>query len=295
MAAWETEDVDEEERLLQSECEETSGDEMVAAPDRSVGRIAAMTLMGAAALACVLGVSGTVGGARVHLRWGAVSAGFLERDGLDGISGGVTDAEIYATTTAQTTTAAAYRYGEQVFDANMKSLAPKENKNDGNLCGDDEEEFEKACFKTCSDLTNGEAPYRTSPFSCCKGPKCRLKEERINVLMCAGFDVAGDAEGKSKCPHTEGVCLADEELHLGMCYKKCSALTSGEYAHRSSAITCCKYSPSTLASVVKCLHPTNIDTKAAYSVGGGVGDEDKSTPNVPHAPMPSLTENSKST
>jgi len=292
MHAQETQDVDEEERLLESEREETSGDETLRGTGRSWGRISVMALGGAAALACVLGVSGAVG-SRTRLRQ---ADGFLEEEGLRGDGGRqVSDAEIYATTTAQPTATVVSRYGQQIFDANMMSLAPKENKNDGNLCGEDEEEFEKGCYKKCALLTNGEAAHRTSPFSCCPKPHCGFRDERINVRVCSGYDVAGDEEGKGKCPHQEGVCLADEEIHLGMCYKKCSELTKGEYEHRTSALTCCKFSPDNLHNVVKCLDPWNTDTSLAYSVGGGAGDGDKSTPSKPHAPMTALTETSEST
>lgn len=34
-------------------------------------------------------------------------------------------------------------------------------------------------------------------------------------------------------------CNDDEELHAGLCYEKCSALTMGAYVYRQSAWTCC--------------------------------------------------------
>mmetsp|Transcript_84082 Transcript_84082/g.116158 ORF Transcript_84082/g.116158 Transcript_84082/m.116158 type:complete len:190 (+) Transcript_84082:3-572(+) len=165
------------------------------------------------------------------------------------------------------------------------SLLPAENKHDDNKCGDDEEEFGGACYKTCRELTAGQAPYRTSPISCCAKYPCPMSMEKVKVRLCDGYDVAGDAEGRGKCPHKEGVCLNDEEIHLGLCYKKCSVLTNGMYMHRRTATQCCKYN-----TLFKCLYWKNTDTSFDYVVGGGKGDGDDKTPNKPHMPIGSLTE-----
>lgn len=39
--------------------------------------------------------------------------------------------------------------------------------------------------------------------------------------------------------HDGNPCSDDEEVHAGLCYEKCSALTGGQYVYRQSAWTCC--------------------------------------------------------
>jgi len=41
----------------------------------------------------------------------------------------------------------------------------------------------------------------------------------------------------------KNACLETEELHAGLCYKKCGLLTNGTHPFRSTAWTCCKQSP----------------------------------------------------
>merc|ERR1712187_468596 len=40
--------------------------------------------------------------------------------------------------------------------------------------------------------------------------------------------------------HDGNQCEDNEEILAGLCYKKCSILTNGEYPQRSTAFTCCK-------------------------------------------------------
>eukprot|EP00928_Gymnodinium_smaydae_P097112 TRINITY_DN8720_c0_g1_i2.p1 TRINITY_DN8720_c0_g1~~TRINITY_DN8720_c0_g1_i2.p1 ORF type:complete len:308 (+),score=48.53 TRINITY_DN8720_c0_g1_i2:113-1036(+) len=101
-------------------------------------------------------------------------------------------------------------------------------------------------------------------------------------IPCSGNDVSGDG---SSCPHTAGVCLKDEELDMGECYKKCSVLTNGKYPYRVAAATCCKSS-----SPISCMNPFNDDTSASFDVGGGKGDGDATTPAGAHAPLKQLAE-----
>lgn len=253
------------------------GEVQLPSSTRSVRRAVGLGLAGTAALACVLYVAG-VQDHRV-LAWGRRSA--------PGVM------------SAATATDADSFYGYE--DAPSPSpapvsaaakIAPKEDMDDGSKCGEDEEDFEINCYKKCSILTQGKAPVRTSPWSCCKTEHCTLSEEVFNVKMCDGFDVAGDAEGKGKCPHKEGVCYDNEEISLGVCYKKCSILTNGVYIHRKSAFTCCN--KSNLIQCVPMIYPKNTDTKIAYSVGGGKDDGDSSTKAMPHPPIASLTENTSS-
>lgn len=167
------------------------------------------------------------------------------------------------------------------------SSAPAENMHDGNLCGDDEELFEDLCYMKCSLLTEGKNPIRTSAFTCCESHPCGFGNSIFNMnAPCAGFDVAGKINGqKGACPHTIGTCLEDEELLLGMCYKKCSLLTGGQFTHRVAATTCCSQTG------LACLNPMNLRTNFVdFPVGGGKGDGTKSTPSKPHKPLKVLTE-----
>lgn len=172
------------------------------------------------------------------------------------------------------------------------SKAPSENMHDGNLCGDDEELFEDLCYFKCSLLTKGSNPIRTSAFTCCEAQPCGFDNTIFNMnAPCAGFDVAGNLNGqKGACPHTVGTCLEDEELLLGMCYKKCSLLTQGAFTHRVAATTCCSQTG------LACLNPMNLRTDfLAFPVGGGKGDGLAATPSKPHKPMKALTEKTNTT
>mmetsp|Transcript_165147 Transcript_165147/g.530032 ORF Transcript_165147/g.530032 Transcript_165147/m.530032 type:complete len:311 (-) Transcript_165147:45-977(-) len=162
-------------------------------------------------------------------------------------------------------------------------LAPRATLNDGNVCGDDEEELNNLCYKKCTSLTDGGYPIRTSAWTCCKSTPCTFLNQKHDVGVCSGFDVAGDVEGQSACPHTAGACLNDEELHLGMCYKKCSILAP-KYPIRFSPATCCN------TNGLTCALPGNSVTSQEYAVGGGGGDGDSSTPSEVHMPLTQLTE-----
>jgi len=101
------------------------------------------------------------------------------------------------------------------------------------------------------------------------------------MTPCQGYDMS--AEGG--CPHKPGICLTDEEMFLGLCYKKCSLLTDGEYPFRSALLTCCQED-----TELACLNPAKVKTGARFGKGGGIGDHDPSTPHGVHAPRASWTE-----
>lgn len=166
------------------------------------------------------------------------------------------------------------------------ALAVPENLHDGNVCGQDEEMFAGLCYKKCALLANG-FPIRTSSFSCCASHPCGLQNQKVSVSMpCSGFDVGGDINGEEgECPHAAGTCLQDEEMLLGLCYKKCVILTNGAFPFRVAAATCCK------TTGFGCLNPMNLVTDfVRFNVGGGLNDGDPRTPGQPHQPMPELTE-----
>lgn len=166
------------------------------------------------------------------------------------------------------------------------SLKPVENLHDGNVCEDDEELFENLCYKKCALLTANQFCIRTSPFSCCASHPCGFSNQKVMMRTpCNGYDISGDTIGGG-CPHQPGACLEDEELNLGICYKKCSLLTNGQYPHRVAAATCCK------SQGLFCLNIFLDKTEADFAVGGGKGDGDASTPGNPHYPLTALTESS---
>mmetsp|Transcript_134403 Transcript_134403/g.287516 ORF Transcript_134403/g.287516 Transcript_134403/m.287516 type:complete len:617 (-) Transcript_134403:76-1926(-) len=149
-------------------------------------------------------------------------------------------------------------------------------------CEPDEERFGRLCYKKCSLLTNSKFPFRESAITCCKTKPCTFGGTTTRLSICGGWDVSGDMFGRSACPHTPGGCLANEELHMGMCYKKCSILTNGEYTHRMAAATCCK------SKGISCFFFPNIKTRSSFAVGGGKGDNKTSTPSQAHLPMKAL-------
>jgi len=160
--------------------------------------------------------------------------------------------------------------------------APKMRVGDGNPCPDDEEHSGGLCLKKCSDLTGGTHPIRTSAFSCCRSKPCGFSNTLTHMGMCFGYDVSADSQA-SRCPHSPGACLTNEEEFSGMCYKKCSELTDGEYNNRVAAATCCK------KTGWECFLFTNIKTDASFTVGGGAGDHNSGTPREGHPAMTSLT------
>jgi hypothetical protein len=160
--------------------------------------------------------------------------------------------------------------------------APKMRVGDGNPCPDDEEHSGGLCFKKCSDLTGGTHPIRTSAFSCCRSKPCGFSNTLTHMGMCFGYDVSADSQA-SRCPHSPGACLTNEEEFSGMCYKKCSELTNGEYNNRVAAATCCK------KTGWECFLFTNIKTDASFTVGGGAGDHNSGTPREGHPAMTAIT------
>jgi len=163
------------------------------------------------------------------------------------------------------------------------ALKPLEVMDDGNVCADTEEFYGGLCYKRCALLTGGEASIRTSSWTCCRQHPC-VPWKQVGSLgskiLCNGFDISGDGG----CPHKPGACLLDEELYMGVCYKRCSLLTQGQYPHRTAAATCCK------TTGLACLYAGNDRTNRDFDVGGGAGDGDASTPAEPHPPLQSLTE-----
>jgi len=163
------------------------------------------------------------------------------------------------------------------------ALKPLEIMDDGNPCADSEELYGGLCYKRCALLTGGQASIRTSSWTCCEQHPCYPWNQHGSLgtrLLCNGFDISADGS----CPHKPGVCLLDEELYMGICYKKCSLLTEGAFPHRTAAATCCK------TAGIGCLNFGNDRTSKNFDVGGGAGDHDPSTPAKPHPPMLSLTE-----
>uniref|UniRef100_A0A7S4QU91 Uncharacterized protein n=1 Tax=Alexandrium monilatum TaxID=311494 RepID=A0A7S4QU91_9DINO len=142
------------------------------------------------------------------------------------------------------------------------SLEPAEDLHDGNVCQGNEELFEGLCYKKCTLLTGGQDAIRTSPWTCCEQHPCTTNQ-KLSIaarVACSGYAVAGDGS----CPHKPGACLKDEELYLGVCYKKCSILTEMQFPYRVAPATCCKGS-----SLLDCLDFRKDYTSGEFAVGGG--------------------------
>jgi len=139
--------------------------------------------------------------------------------------------------------------------------APGADLHDGNVCGDNEELFGGLCYKQCQLLTGGKDAIRTSPWTCCQSHPCTVNQ-KLGIsarVACTGFAVAGDGS----CPHKPGACLQDEELFLGVCYKKCSLLTNDAYPTRVTPATCCA------GSGLDCLDFRKDYTSKEFAIGGG--------------------------
>jgi len=171
--------------------------------------------------------------------------------------------------------------------ASTAALKPEENTQDGNVCNDDEEKFEGICYKKCSILTQGTHKIRTTAFTCCSADKieeCGFSNQEVKMSICGGFDVSGSINGQSgACPHKKGTCYLNEELFLGMCYKKCSDLTEGAFNMRISSFSCCSKT-----SILECNPFSFSSTPVVKSeLGFNVGGKPDSGP---HNPVPELTE-----
>lgn len=164
-------------------------------------------------------------------------------------------------------------------------LAPRASMHDGNICGDDEEIMNELCYKKCGTLTFGEYPVRTSAWTCCKRHPCTYANTKHNMGMCSGFDIAGDSQGDNACPHLPGACLVNEELYMGMCYKKCSGMVP-DFPNRAGVGTCCK------TTGFKCTLPEYGTTSSGFAVGGGDGTS-ASQHVKPHLPLAELTESTR--
>jgi hypothetical protein len=159
----------------------------------------------------------------------------------------------------------------------MQHRRPHEDLSDGNVCADDEELFMKLCYKKCSLLTaqdpDGVHGIRTTAWSCCKSEPCKLANQKWTFPRpCSGFDTSGDSTG-SACPHSPGACLADHELFLGVCYRRCALddMAGVEFRFRMSPVSCCRSS-----SKLKCLL-SNVRVNQSYALDA-------------HLPNVSLTE-----
>lgn len=126
------------------------------------------------------------------------------------------------------------------------------------LCEENEEMFGGLCYATCGYLTEGDYPIRTTAFSCCAAHPCGFNQKVESLFPCQGFDVNAQAS----CPHAPGGCADDEEYDVGMCYKKCTLLTHGEYPYRVAAASCCKYD-----SIETCINPMNDMTRPEFDAG----------------------------
>merc|ERR1712008_272413 len=144
-------------------------------------------------------------------------------------------------------------------------------------CNEDEEFFERLCYKRCALLTHGREPVRASAFQCCAHePPCEGQLD-IEPTLCGGYAVGGSASVNS-CAREPVRCLQAEEFVAGLCYMRCSLLTYGVLPHRSMPDTCCK-----INSPLAMLELGSCDTDAKYDLGGKQGDSAASS--APPGPL----------
>eukprot|EP00440_Ansanella_granifera_P034561 gb/GFBE01037493.1/.p1 GENE.gb/GFBE01037493.1/~~gb/GFBE01037493.1/.p1 ORF type:complete len:259 (+),score=47.38 gb/GFBE01037493.1/:1-777(+) len=103
-------------------------------------------------------------------------------------------------------------------------------------CSTNEEIFFGNCFASCSNLTNGEFPYRGEDCTCCKSLPCSTLPGEF-VTDCDKLK----KDSKGFIPHMPMLpecAYENEELYQGLCYTKCSLLTRGQYPIRTGLNTC---------------------------------------------------------
>mmetsp|Transcript_118971 Transcript_118971/g.341829 ORF Transcript_118971/g.341829 Transcript_118971/m.341829 type:complete len:281 (-) Transcript_118971:213-1055(-) len=242
-----------------------------------IARSAAVGVMSAVVVLCVFSLRASTGTAKANAL-GAI--GFSDEG-------------------AQSAEMALKEAGDIGSKGGNQTLAPLEHLHDGNPCGDDEEFFGGLCYDKCSALTEGKFAFRHSPWSCCNKADCGTNIFAFrrccvtHIGMCSAFDIAGMQEGNKICPHKPGVCMADEELFLDLCYMKCALLTNNMYPYRTAAATCCK-APSGIGCLLEDGAADGMDGQAItgkeLDVGGGCGDHKNSTPCGAHEPQQRLTE-----
>jgi len=163
----------------------------------------------------------------------------------------------------------------------LKQLRPKAWLHKGGACEHDEEEFGGLCYKRCSLLTGGHFPNRMSAWECCQGEVPCSSGFKISFNLCGGLSVAGDEVGGG-CPHQKGLCLKNEELWAGTCYKRCEMLTYRTLPVRAGPATCCKDGDHNFLDF---LDTTSCDTQSNFYAGGGEGDGGNAAPSQPHLPI----------
>mmetsp|Transcript_64322 Transcript_64322/g.139721 ORF Transcript_64322/g.139721 Transcript_64322/m.139721 type:complete len:357 (-) Transcript_64322:276-1346(-) len=186
---------------------------------------------------------------------------------------------------------------EPVPEAPMSEFAAGEQKAEEEAakgCGPDEEMLSGLCYHKCSELTVGAYSFRQSAWTCCEREECVANPFNAfsscckhDMGWCSGFDVAGPSS-KNDCPHSKGACKADEELFLGLCYKKCSSFDAS-LPFRVGPATCCK------TASVKCIAEEGVQdgmegeslTNSKFDVASGCEDMSSDEAQVscrPHSP-----------
>mmetsp|Transcript_84191 Transcript_84191/g.212311 ORF Transcript_84191/g.212311 Transcript_84191/m.212311 type:complete len:271 (+) Transcript_84191:142-954(+) len=183
------------------------------------------------------------------------------------------------------------------YQEQSSELIAQESSGGENSCSADEEYHMGLCYDKCNILTSGQYPFRQSAWTCCKAKTCSKNPFQLfsccshNMGFCSGYDIAGMLEGHKVCPHKPGVCLADEELFMGICYKKCALLTEKLFPYRVGPASCCKRNDASciIQEGVKDGLTGEAMTKASFDVGGGCDDGVTKTPCKPHPPETDLT------
>ncbi|CAK0869174.1 unnamed protein product, partial [Prorocentrum cordatum] len=171
--------------------------------------------------------------------------------------------------------------------ANLKTspaFAAGGNRSIAASCKKIEELYGGMCYIKCSILTNGTHNYRLSGLSCCNGTSAMNCFYNPSQISTKSWYAAGGGRFATKAPGNSTKCSNPEtEEHAGMCLKKCSLLTDGEFPYRVTVATCCK------EKSLKCLQASYRKTSAAFGhrMDGGVppaNDEDPALQGIAGAP-----------
>lgn len=103
-------------------------------------------------------------------------------------------------------------------------------------CKKDERLFQNLCYIDCGKATEDQHPFRVDSCTCCKEVPCVQLAGRF-TKNCEQLDV-GDDDFRPAPPPLPNCHTPNEELFMGLCYKKCSILTKSKYPTRTGMNTC---------------------------------------------------------
>lgn len=142
----------------------------------------------------------------------------------------------------------------------------------GGLCTQEEEAYQGLCYPKCSDLTNGQSPYRVGSFQCCHGSALDCLHGKGTISSTPNYGTseipAAKDHGRSykALNIIDAKCNEDEDDYNGLCYEKCSRLTYGQGTIRTGPSSCCTCGKGFFQNLC-CGLPWNGLSDASFAVG----------------------------